>query len=121
MCWKRQFDQTILSFEIVHGDLEDEKSRKGRRREDQFSVIGADFTFGLSRSRFQSPTTVIACHSRNSLSRPNAAQGSTKTNFQEQMGGSPKFPSQHLAGETSLLGDYQSPTAVARVSIDNVM
>ena len=80
-----------ILFEIVHGDFEDEKSRKVRRREEQFSVIGADFTFGLSRSRFQSPMTVTACHSRNSLSRPNAAQGSTQTNFQEQMGGSPKF------------------------------
>ena len=90
VCRKRQFDQTVLSFEIVHGDFEGEKSRKGLRQEDQFSVIYADFTFGLSRSRFQSPTTVTACHSRNSLSRPNAAQESTKTNFQGQMGGSPK-------------------------------
>ena len=34
------------------------------------------------------------------------------------MGGSPKALQQHLAGETSLLGDYRSPTAVARVPSD---
>ena len=107
-------DQTILLFELAHGDLEGEKIRKGLHQEDQFGVICADFTFGLSWSRFQSPTTVTACHSHNSLSRPNAAQESTKTNIQGQMGGSPKALAQHLAGETSLLGDYRSPTAVAR-------
>ena len=31
-----------------------------------------------------------------------------------QMGGSPKALRQHLVGETSLLGDYRSPTEVAR-------
>ena len=35
-----------------------------------------------------------------------------------QMGGSPKALKQHLAGETSLLGDYRSPTEVARVYPD---
>ena len=37
--------------------------------------------------------------------------------FQGQMGGSPKALAQHLAGETSLLGDYQSPTVVARAPV----
>ena len=35
------------------------------------------------------------------------------------MGGSPKALRQHLAGESSLLGDYRSPTAVARASHNN--
>ena len=35
------------------------------------------------------------------------------------MGGSPKALRQHLAGKTSLLGDYRSPTAVARASHNN--
>ena len=35
------------------------------------------------------------------------------------MGGSPKALRQHLAGETSLLGDYRSPTVVARASHKN--
>ena len=33
------------------------------------------------------------------------------------MGGSPKALRQHLAGETSLLRDHRSPTAVARASM----
>ena len=78
------------------------------RRINQFSVIGADSIFGLSRSRFQSPTTVTACLSRNSPSRPNAAQVSTKTDFQGQMGGSPKASLTASGRENQPAGDTQN-------------
>ena len=46
---------------------------------------------------------------------PKAAQGMSMADCGKQMGGSPKASQQHLAGETSLLEETRSPTAVARV------
>ena len=57
----------------------------------------------------------------NSLNSPPRPQSCTRDiedgTVGGQMGGSPKAPQQHLAGETSLLGVTRSPTAVARASV----
>ena len=54
--------------------------------------ICVDFIFGLSRSRFRSPTTVTACLSRNSLSRPQRCSGVNEDEFSGADGWQPKSP-----------------------------
>ena len=82
-------------------------------------IFCADFVFGLSRSRFQSPTTVRMNISHSPL-KPNAAQGTTRLSRRGRWVAAQKPPQQHLAGETSLLGDHRSPTAVAWVPNDHM-
>ena len=59
VCERQQFTRSIkLSLRlVVH--REGEKGRRGLCQEDRCSAICADFVFGLSRSRSQSPTTVL--------------------------------------------------------------
>ena len=59
VCERQQFTLSIkLSLRlVVH--REGEKGRRGLCQEDHCSAICADFVFGLSRSRSQSPTTVL--------------------------------------------------------------
>ena len=71
--------------------------------------------YGLSRSRVNRPRQ-HACYVHNSRRGPNAALRSTKTDNEGQVGGSPKVFATASGRKTSLLGDYRSPTAVARVS-----
>ena len=58
-----------LKLKLATGSalLRRERSQ-GTRSGGALYIICADFIFGLSRSRFRSPTTVTACLSRNSLS-----------------------------------------------------
>ena len=53
---------------------------------------------------FDRPRQLPHVNSYNSLARPSAAQGTSKTDCRKQMGG----------GETQPAKDYRSPTAVAR-------
>ena len=53
------------------------------------------------------------CFSFNSLSRPQAAQGTSKTDCREQMGGSPKASPTASGRGNQPAGATRSPTAVA--------
>ena len=53
--------------------------------------------------------------------RPNAAQGTSKTDSGDRLVAAQKPSQQHLAGETSLLRDLRSPTVVARVLVTSGM
>ena len=51
----------------------------------------------------------------NCLPRPQAAQGTSKTDCRGQMGGSPKALATASGRGNQPAGDYRSPTVVARV------
>ena len=73
---------------------------------------------GLSKSRFSIAHDSYRMSIRTTVDRdPKLLKGQRRQTMEGQMGGSPKALHQHLAGETSLLGDYWSPTAVARVPV----
>ena len=67
------------------------------------------------RKTARSSSTVTAWQlAQQSTETPKLLKGHRRRTAGGQMGGSPKAPQQHLAGETSLLGESRSPTAVAR-------
>ena len=59
-------------------------------------------------STLQVSTLVTTCSQ--STETPKLLKGHRRRTVEGQMGGSPKAPQQHLAGETSLLGVIRSPT-----------
>ena len=63
------------------------------------------------------PTIVTACHSHNSLRDPMLLKGHRRRTARGRWVAAQKPSQQHLVGETSLLGDYRSPTAVARAPV----
>ena len=77
---------------------------------------------GLSRSRsFDRPRQLPHVTSHNSPSRPQRCSRDIEDGLWGQMGAAQKPSQQHLAGETSLLRDFRSPTVVARVLVTSRM
>ena len=90
---------TVCHVKFVHGDLEGEKSQGPfTDKKDHCSTIRTGFVLGLSRSRFQSPTTVRLSISHSPL-KPRTAQGTTRLSRRCRWVAAQKPPQQHLAGE----------------------
>ena len=77
-------------------------------------ILSQQFSRAAEVTMLNRPRQLPQCKSHNSLPRPQSCSRDVDGRLWGAGGWQPKSSQQHLAGETSLLGVTQSPTAVAR-------